>query len=79
MNQRDIDEWHVTAQEYAEKIKNEFMQSLMGNRMNRQNPAAGALPGAQQQPPPMQPPAWAGPADRQPQPQQPPMTGGQYG
>jgi len=39
ITQRDIDTFHVEAQDFAEKIKNEFMQSLMGNRANRQQGA----------------------------------------
>jgi hypothetical protein len=39
ITQRQLDEIHIAAQEYAAQAKNEFAQSLMGNRANRQQGA----------------------------------------
>lgn len=66
LTQRQIDIWRADAEEYALKVRDEFMQALQGGRV--QIPPAGP----QQQAQPPMPPQQAGPAEMQ-QPPQPPM------
>ncbi len=47
ITQRDIDMFHVVAQDYLEQVRSEFQRSLTGKRQNgitRQNPSAQAQP-----------------------------------
>ena len=72
LTQREIDIWRAEAEEYALKVRDEFLQALQGGRV--QIPPAGPQqqPQPQQQAQPPMPPQQAGPAEMQ-QPPQPPM------
>src|SRR5574341_1581834 len=45
MDQRQIDQWHLEAQEFAQEIQMKFMRSLMGKR-NYGKVSTTVIPGA---------------------------------
>ena len=69
---RQIDEWHVAAMDYRDQIRDEFLKSLMGNRMKQPMMQQG-------QKPMMQPQMQQGQMPQQPLPVQAGMMGGQNG
>jgi len=52
ITQRQIDIWHVEAQTFVEKLRNDFLTSLQGDRAEPMQPAQPPM----QQTPAMQPP-----------------------